>query len=171
MYLFLYLNMRQKNYTNTGFQEKLLQKISKRERIQITSGKHQYISFSLILIYTLLFLSTISFYLYRNGLTWELIIISAAMAFLFYPLFVVCRKMADIAVKGDILLINQIFSPCKVTSIKSVRAVRTRSFLHLSVTSLTYILDGSKGKIILFERLRSKGNKPEEIIKFIRNAA
>jgi hypothetical protein len=163
--------MGHKNYTNTGFQEKLLQKISKRERIQITSGKHQYISFSLILFYVVIVLSTISFYLYRNGLTWKLLFIAACMMILFYPLFLVCRKMADIAVKGDILLINQIFSPCKVTSIKSVRAVRTRSFFHLSITSLTYILDGSKGKVILFERLKSKGSKPEEIIKFIRNAA
>lgn len=159
------------DYTNTGIQEKLLQKISKRERIQITSGKHQYVSFSLILFYAAFVLSTIFFYVYRNGITWKLIFISAAFMLLFYPLYMICRKMADIAVKGDILLINQSFSPCKVTSIKSVRAVRTRSFLHFSVTSLTYILDGSKGNIILLERQRSSRSKPEEIIKFIRNAA
>ncbi len=159
------------NYINAGVQEKLLQKISRRERIQITSGKHQYISFSLILFYATIVLSTIFFYVYRNGVTWKLIALSAAMAIAFYPLYLMCRKMADIAVKGDILLINQFFCPCKVTSIKSVRAVRTRSFLRFSITSLTYILDGSKGKIILFERQRSKGSKPEEIIKFIRNAA
>ena len=163
--------MGQENSINTGVREKLLHKISKRERIQITSGKHQYISFSLMLIYALVVLTVISFYIYGKGLTWELIAYSFVLFSLFLPLYRVCRKMADIAVKGDILLINQIFCPCKVTSIKSVRAVKTRSFLKFSVTSLTYFLDGSKGKIILFERLKSGRDEPEAIIKFIRNVA
>lgn len=103
-------------------------------------------------------------------MTWKFVAIVAGMVMLFYPIYLFCRKMADIAVKGDILLINQFFSPCKVTSIKSVRAVKTRSFLQFSITSLTYSLDGNRGKIILFES-NSKGTRPEEIIKFIRNAA
>lgn len=158
------------NGINTGVQEKLLQKISKRERIQITSGKHQYISFSLLVVYALIIASTVTFYVLRYGVTWKLVILSAGLLMFFYPIYVFCKKMADIAVKGDILLINQFFSPCKVTSIKSVRAVKTRSFLHFSVTSLTYSLDGNRGKIILFERT-ARGQRPEEIIKFIRNAA
>lgn len=79
--------------------------------------------------------------------------------------------MADISVKGDVLLINQLFCPCKVTSIKSVRQIKTRKFYRFSVTSLTYFLDGNKGKIILFKRLRTEGNEPETIIKLIRQVA
>lgn len=162
--------MENENSITKGVQEKLLQKISKRERIQITSGKQQYLSFSMIFFYVAATLFLISFFVYHQGITWELIAFSFVSALFFYPLYRICRKMADIAVKGDILLINQIFSPCKVASIKSVRAVKTRSFLRLSVTSLTYFLDGNKGKILLFERVKS-GNKQDNIIKFIRNAA
>lgn len=154
-----------------GLHDALLQQMSKRERIQITSGKHEILSFSLLISYVVGSLSIVAFILLRQGFSWELLLLAFALTALFFPLYSTCRKMADISVKGDVLLINQLFRPCKVTSIKSVRQIKTRKFLHVSVTSLTYFLDGHKGKIILFKRLKTEGNEPETIIKLIRQVA
>lgn len=163
--------MKEENWMNIETQQKLLQKISRRERIEITSGKHHRISFSALFIYSIISASSILLYLYLYGLTWKLIAITGIFSLFFGLLYLICRKMADLAVKGDALLISQFSRPCKVTLIKSVKSIRTRRFLQFSVTSLTFSLDGNKGKVFLLKRIRPEGNKPESIIKFIMDVA
>lgn len=159
--------MRQENSINLGVQQRLLQKISKRERIHITSGKHERISFSILFIYIAISFLIVFFLFYQSGLDWRLTAIIGGLFVLFFPLYFLCRKIADVTVKGDALLINQFSCPCKVTSLKSVRNVKTRNFYFFSLTTLTFILDGNRGKVFLVEKLSRKGDKMESIIRFI----
>ena len=151
--------------------EKLLQKISRRERIQVTSGTHEYVSLSLLSVYLLSSASALVYLGVAYGFTWKWFLCTLLVSFVFIPLYKLCFKLADISIKGDVVLINQLFKPCKVTSIKSVRQIRTRKFLNYSLTSLTYYLDGNKGKIILFKHSNRPGSEPEVIIRHIRQVA
>ena len=163
--------MQYENSMNTEVQEILLQKILMRERIQITSGRHRRTSFSLLIIYGFTAVLAVSFFAYLNGLTWELIGLAGLLGFSFFPLYSMCKKIADVTAKGDALLVNQFSHPCKVTSIKSVSKVKTLHLFSFSVTSLTFFLDGDKRKVLLINKNSQKQNKPDSIIRFIMKAA
>lgn len=146
-------------------QETLLRQISRRERIQITSGLQVYLSLALLMTYVAGSTAWITYSFFAIGLSWLWIAMTLGLAFLFFPLFFWVCRLADIAVKGDVLMINQLFKPCSVTSVTSIRDIKTHKFLSLTFTRLTYYLDGKKGTICLVKRLVKPGTEPELIIR------
>ena len=77
--------------------------------------------------------------------------------------------MAEIAVKGDVLLVKPIVGMNQVTALSSVKRFKSRSFVNLSLTCLSFYLDGTRKKIISFRILRGKDPLPEHVFQFILN--
>lgn len=148
-------------------QDSLLHKISKREQIQITSGFQEYLSLSLLFVYVLISAGCLTFLFMTLGFSWLPLTLIFAFAILFMPLFTWVCCLADIAVKGDILMITRLFKPCTVTSLNNIAEIKTHHFLKFTFTRLTYYIDGKKGNILVFKRVSQKSTAPEAIIRTV----
>lgn len=163
--------MIERNAITSKSKEIILKKLSKQERIHITSGKRKQTTQKILLTYFLLSLGTLFTYLFFHGLTWKITIIFSLETLLFFPLFHLLKKVSDISIKGEHMMINQFNYPCKVTSMKSIKDVKTRKFLRFTFTSLSFNIDGNREKIILLKKIKPEGNLPEVVINFIKKAA
>jgi hypothetical protein len=163
--------MIEENAITPKSKEIILKKLSKQERIHITSGKRKQTTQKIMITYLILSLGSIVTYLILHGLTWKIAIIFGVLAVLFFPLFQILKKVSDISVKGEHMMINQFNYPCKVTSMKSIKDVKTRKFMRFTCTSLSFNIDGNRQKIILLKKIRPDGSLPEVLINFIKDAA
>lgn len=163
--------MIEENAINPKSKEIILKKLSKQERIHITSGKRKQTTQKIIITYLILILGLIVTYIILHGLTWKIAIIFGVLTCLFFPLFQILKKVSDISIKGEHMMINQFNYPCKVTSMKSVKDVKTRRFMRFTCTSLSFNIDGNRQRIILLKKIRPDGNLPEVLINFIKEAA
>ena len=145
----------------------LLNRLINRKRVGISPKNYlkklRNITFIFLGITALSF--TLNFYL--NGLTYTGLIgcvcclgIIGSVGFYFQ------RYAKSTAVKGDTLILNSIKKKesC-VTSLRSVKEVKTISFLGLHWTNLQYKLDGVSKKVIIFNRASSVIVRPEIAIK------
>jgi hypothetical protein len=157
--------------TDMILQDSLLLKISKRERIQITSGFQEYLSLFLLVTYLIGSVCCLTFLFMNLGFSWIPLTLIFAFSLLFMPLFTWVCCLADIAVKGDILLISRLFKPCTVTSLNSISEIKTYRFLKFTFTRLTYYIDGKKGNILVFKRVSNAATAPEAIIRTVLQGA
>ncbi len=163
--------MIEENAINPKSKEIILNKLSKQERIHITSGKRKQTTQKIVITYLILSLGITVTYLILNGLNLKIALIFGVLAGLFFPLFQILKKVSDISVKGEHMMINQFNYPCKVTSMKSIKDVKTRKFMRFTCTSLSFNIDGNRQKIILLKKIRPDGSLPEVLINFIKDAA
>lgn len=152
-----------------SFQKRLKAKIVCREKIRLSDGKQPFwntvFTVSLWMSFVLFF--TIGFFFL--GMTWILLFSSIAVAVILLGLWLYSRKMAEIAVKGDVLLVKPLVGMNQVTALSSVKRFKSRCFLNLSLTCLSYYLDGVRKEIISFRILREKDPLPEHVFQFILN--
>lgn len=152
-----------------SFQKRLKEKIVGREKIRLSDGNQPFwnklFTVSLWISFALFF--AIGYFFL--GLTWMLLFSSVAAAVFLLGLWLYSRKMAEIAVKGDVLLVKPIVGMNQVTALSSVKRFKSRSFLNLSLTCLSFYLDGVRKEIISFRILRGKDPLPEDVFKFILN--
>ncbi len=163
--------MIEENAITPKSKEIILKKLSKQERIHITSGKRKQTTQKIVITYLILSLGITVTYLILNGLNLKIALIFGVLAGLFFPLFQILKKVSDISVKGEHMMINQFNYPCKVTSMKSIKDVKTRKFMRFTCTSLSFNIDGNRQKIILLKKIRPDGSLPEVLINFIKDAA
>ncbi len=149
----------------------ILSKISNQERIHLTSGKRKQTTQKILLTYLLINVAVITTYLILHGLTWNIAIIIGILSLLIIPIFQLLKKVSDISIKGEHMMINQFNYPCKVTSLKSIKDVKTKRFMRFTWTSLSFNIDGNRQKIILLKKIKPDGNLPEALINFIKDAA
>jgi hypothetical protein len=149
----------------------ILSKISNQERIHLTSGKRKQTTQKILLTYLLINVAVITTYLILHGLTWNIAIITGILSLLIIPIFQLLKKVSDISIKGEHMMINQFNYPCKVTSLKSIKDVKTKRFMRFTWTSLSFNIDGNRQKIILLKKIKPDGNLPEVLINFIKDAA
>lgn len=152
---------------SSSFQRGLKEKISCREKIKLSDGKQHMWSKVFIAALATSFGTFVTLCLLLFGLSWLLFICTVGMTVVIFSLWLFSRKMAEIAVKGDVLLVKPIIGLHKVTSLSSVKHFKSRSFLKLSLTSLSFYLDGSLTKIISFRILQEKDPLPEQVFQFI----
>jgi len=119
---------------------------------------------SLFFLFVVISLSVINAYI--NGLTYLGILTSGAALILVLGAgcYFQCYAKST-AVKGDNLIINSLSNPSCVTSLRSVRNVRTKSFLGIQWTNLNYNLDGITKKVVILNRATSVTVPPEMAIK------
>jgi hypothetical protein len=159
------------NAITTRAKKIILSKLSKQERIHITSGKRKQTTRKILIAYLILSASSLATYFFLLGFNWKISIIFGAEIILFFVLFQKIKKVADISVKGDHMMINQFNYPCKVTSVKSIKDVKTKKFMLYTYTHLSFNIDGNRQSIILLKKIKPDGNLPEVVINFIKDAA
>jgi uncharacterized membrane protein len=163
--------MIKENAITTRAKKIILSKLSKQERIHITSGKRKQTTRKILIAYLILSASSLATYFFLLGFNWKISIIFGAEIILFFVLLQKLKKVADISVKGDHMMINQFNYPCKVTSISSIKDVKTKKFMRFTWTSLSFNIDGNRQNIILLKKIKPDGNLPEVVINFIKDAA
>lgn len=75
------------------------------------------------------------------------------------------RKIRSAAIKDGFLLMKTISGKSKVTSLRSIKNLRTRSFLGMQLTKLRYNLDGGNHTGLIITIVNSNRYTPEEIIR------
>ncbi len=163
--------MIEKNVINSKSKDIILKMLYRQERIHITSGKRKQTTQKILIAYLILGLGSVLTYIILHGLTWKIAIIFGLVTLMFFPFFQLLKKVSDISVKGDHVMINQFNYPCKVTSVKSIKDVKTKRFMRFTCTSLSFNIDGNRQRIILLKKIRPDGHLPEVVINFIKDAA
>lgn len=152
-----------------GVREILLRQITKRERITITRGRHQYLGLFLMAM----FIATaiiITYDLFSSGdfSLFKLLISSISVIILLFA-SKFCFILADVAINRDVLFMNQLFAPCKVISLEEIDLVKTYQFSWFTITTLKYTCKSDNRKIMFVKCIKKSESNPEEIIKFICN--
>ena len=63
------------------------------------------------------------------------------------------------------LITKNIFNTKKITSLKSIKSISSKTLFNLELTKVTYKLDGTKYSIRIMQKIDSEHLKNEEIIK------
>lgn len=75
------------------------------------------------------------------------------------------KHTKSLAVKGDALILNSFNRRSLVTSLRSVRNIRTRQILGLHITRLDYNLDGRNRSTLVVNRSWAVTSTPERLLK------
>ena len=117
----------------------------------------------LTLVFTSL-ITTLFLYLFNiNFLTLGISIgfFVSAVAFIVY-----CQKHTkSVAVKGDSLILNSFKKQSCVTSLRSIKAIHTNTFLGIHWTQMSYNLDGVTRYMIVINRSWAVSSTPEKLVK------
>ena len=152
-----------------GVKELLLRQITKRERITLTRGRHQYLGLFLMM----LFASTSFYLIYDLFLTGDYnflkttLVLSSVLILLIASKL--CFSLADVAINRDVLFMNQLFVPCRVISLEDINEVKTYQFSWFTITKLKYTCKCDNRRIIFVKWIKKSDWCPEEIIKFVCN--
>ena len=152
-----------------GVQELLLRQITKRERISLTKGRHQYLGLFLMI----LFASTSGFLVFDLFLGSDFNIVKTLLVICSIGILIIaaklCFSLADVAINRDVLFMNQLFIPCRVISLEEIEEVKTYKFSLFTITQLKYISKSGKRKIIFLKFIKKADWCPDRIIKFVCN--
>lgn len=88
--------------------------------------------------------------------------VSLAGVFISYYLKV-CAKTTTL--KGDTIIFNSIDNKSSVTSIRSIRKIKSKSALGIQWTKLNYNLDGTTKSAIILNRIAHSTINPEQTIR------
>ena len=145
---------------------KLIFKLLNRQRVAILPKNYSK-NFNLALqLLLLLILSLTVIYLFSSRLTFSKLIISSIVVLLSLGFYSFCiKKIKETIIKGDTLILNSLGKKSKVTSLRSIKNVKTRSFAGLQYTNLKYTLDGKKEMVVFIGRSSYLPFSPENTIK------
>ena len=137
-----------------------------RKRVDITSKNYfsliRGVSFALFLF---VLLTNIT-YLYISGVDFFSLSVSIGILLLFALLFInVLKNTSSTSIKGDTLILNNSNNKSCVTSLRSIKRVKTASILNINVTHLSYNLDGKDRKTYIFTRKTAFSYTPEKLLK------
>jgi hypothetical protein len=87
---------------------------------------------------------------------------------IFYLIFIAQLKdYVSASIKGEMLITKNIFNTKKITSVKSIKSISSKTLFNVDFTKVTYKLDGTKYSIRIIRKTDSEHLKNEEIIKTI----
>lgn len=152
-----------------GTKELLLRKITKRERITLTKGRHQYLGLFLMILFLSSFVYLV-YDLFQNDAfnLLKIILVLSSIAILFFA-SKISFILADVAINRDVLFMNQLFVPCRVISLEDIDEVKTYKFSWFTITKLNYTCKSNNRKIIFLRCIKKSDWCPDEIIKFVCN--
>lgn len=146
-------------------QDRLLRKITNKEKINLSIGTASIKAFSLIttVIYIILSLSILYFFHFNFK---TLAILSVAL--IGYILFLIqLKKYVSASVIGEMLMSESIFKKNKITSIKSIKEMSSIQFFNYESTKIIYKLDGNIFTIRFINKNDSEHFRSIEIINTI----
>lgn len=152
-----------------GVRELLLRKITKRERITLTRGRHQYLGLSLMLLFATTSIYLLYEFFIMSDFNWINSIFVLILVGILMLAARLCFSLADVAINNDVLFMNQLFVPCRVISLEDIAEVKTYQFSWFTLTTLKYTCNCSKRNIVFVKWIKKSDWCPEEIIKFVCN--
>lgn len=152
-----------------GVRELLLLKITKRERITLTRGRHQYLGLSLMLLFATTSIYLLYDFFILSDFNWMNSIFVLALVVTLMTAARLCFSLADVAINKDVLFMNQLFVPCRVISLEEINEVKTYQFSWFTITKLKYTCNCSNRNIVFVKWIGKSDWCPEEIIKFVCN--
>jgi|GEM_PF-2446819 len=147
--------------------ETLLQnRLSKGEKIAITSGTHQYLAFFLFILTLAILFSG----LYFNQVILDFIPVGlpgliTGLALVCLLLLFLSIRIADIGIRKDIVFINHFFIPCRVISVEELVNIKSISFLNNVFTFIRYDYNGSTKRAMFIKRRRKHNKKVIELLQ------
>lgn len=147
--------------------ETLLQnRLSKGEKIAVTSGTHQYLAFFLfILTLAILFIGLYFNQGIRDFISVGLPGLITGLALICLLLLFLSIRIADIGIRKDVVFINHFFIPCRVISIEDLASIKSVSFLKNVFTFIRYDYNGSKKQAMFIKRRRKHNKKVIELLQ------
>jgi hypothetical protein len=144
-------------------EEALKQKIINKERI-ILSSDNDFLRTSIFFMLVLsLLLSLLIFYHFDISLI--TICSSLAIAVTYWMYFKTVKKYVAASIKGEMLLTRNLFHESKVTSLKSIKSISSKTIFGINHTAITYKMDGVKYKIRMIKKIDSQQLKIDQILK------
>ena len=137
-----------------------------RERIDLTSKNYfsmlrniSLTTFLLIILFDVMLMSYFDISLIVQGI--NLVILGLVGL----SLLKLLKKTSSTSIKGDTLILkNSSNMPC-VTSVNSIKRIKTVSVLFIQITYLYYNLDGKNRKTYIFTRKNAYSFTPEYLLK------
>ena len=144
----------------------LINSIIQRKRVDITSTNYRKITKAMLLLATTAFIAAAIYILISTRLTYGLLffagaVTGASLTILYY----LYRHIQAASLKGDTLILSSLNQKNKVTSVRSIKKVKTSSFLGIQFTDMVYNLDGSNNRAIIITLASRAAVKPEKFIK------
>lgn len=79
--------------------------------------------------------------------------------------FLLKKSAKATALKGDTIIFNSLDNKSSVTSIRSIRKIRSKTALGIQWTKLNYMLDGVPRSTVILNRIANSGMNPEQTLK------
>lgn len=150
-------------------EERLLIKLNNHERVVLSYG-NEFVKLIAILILIIAFLvASFAFYHFRISIFTA--VVSSALLLAYWIFFRTIKKYVSASIKGEMLIIKDLFNTNKVTSLKSIKSMSSTTLLGINYTKITFKLDGVKYSISIVKKLENEDLENEKIIKTAINIA
>ena len=144
----------------------ILLKLLNKERVSVTPKNYLNRLKLSFMVFGIISALAISFVLLTNEksfLTTGICAISSLICI--FVIYYSARNLSSAAIKGDSLIMNSLTNPSKVTSLRSIRRVKTQGALGVSVTKINYSLDGRNNTVMFVSASRALPTQPNVILK------
>lgn len=144
----------------------IIKLLHNRKRIDITCSNYlSNVQYTLISLLALIILLN-GLFLFIKGIEFITLGLVALNILFFAILFVRIRKSTSAtAIKGDTLILNNSKRNHLVTSIRSIKKIRSFSFLMFQITRFSFKLDGKNRSNVLITRANSFSFSPEHLLR------
>jgi hypothetical protein len=146
-------------------EERLNIKIENKEQITL-SNSSEFVKLTAIIV-SLLCLIFVSLILYFFKIKIESILLIFTFLILYLLFIAQLKEFVSASIKDEMLITKNIFNIKKITSLKSIKSISSKTLFNLNCTKVTYKLDGTKYSIRIIKKIDSEHLKNEEIIKSI----
>ena len=146
-------------------EERLNIKIENKEQITL-SNSSEFVKLTAIIV-SLLSLISVGLILYFFKIKIESILLIFTFLIVYLLFIVQLKEYVSASIKDEMLITKNIFNTKKITSLKSIKSISSKTLFNVDFTKVTYKLDGTKYSIRIIQKIDSEHLKNEEIIKTI----
>jgi hypothetical protein len=143
--------------------ETLNKKLVNQEQIVLSGGTKFIKSLSFTLLLISILSSAIIFFIFKIS------VISAIAIFLIGTTYLIflknIKKYVSATIKGEMIIIKDAKNNNKITSVKSIKSMNSKTILGLDLTTFSYKLDGKRYNARIINKLSTEQIGNEEIIK------
>ena len=143
----------------------IISKLLNKERVWVTPKNYLgrlKLTFILFAILSAITIALIYTFFGQSFLTLAICAISSLVCI--FTIYYSAKHLFEASIKGDILIMNSLTESSKVTSLRSIRRVKTKSVMGLSVTKINYSLDGRNNTVRFINTFQSLPTQPDCIL-------
>ena len=144
----------------------ILSLLLSRKRVDITTKNYFTFLRGISFLLFLMIVSANLTYLYYNQINFTTLSISVGNLILFGLIFrKILTNTSSTSIKGDTLILNNSQNKPCVTSLRSIKRIKSSSLFTIQITHLYYYLDGKDRKTLIFTRKNAFSFSPENLLK------